>query len=56
MEWDAAGAIPLWIKIAYTLFVCVLVPFYLRFYGPMNFLWFSDVALLVMFRKVPPQD
>lgn len=30
------------------MFVGVLVPFYLKYYGPMNFLWFSDVALLVM--------
>jgi hypothetical protein len=40
--------IPLWIKIAYTLFVCVLVPIYVRHYGWANFLWFSDVALLAM--------
>ena len=38
--------VPLWCKIVYTLFVCVLVPIYWRFYGPRNFLWFSDVALL----------
>lgn len=39
---------PLWIKIAYTLMVCVIVPVYWREYGPGNFLWFSDIALLVM--------
>ena len=38
--------IPLWVKLGYTLFVAVLVPIYLRHYGPANFLWFSDVALL----------
>ena len=38
---------PLWLKLAYTAFVAVLVPAYLREYGPTNFLWFSDVALLV---------
>src|SRR5215510_11496420 len=38
---------PLWFKIAYTLFVCFLVPIYWRRYGPANFLWFSDIALLV---------
>jgi hypothetical protein len=43
-----ATLIPLWIKIVYTLFVGVLVPVYLRHYGPTNFLWFSDVALLAM--------
>lgn len=40
--------IPLWLKLAYTLFVCVLVPIYWRQYGPANFLWFSDIALLAM--------
>ena len=39
--------IPVWFKIAYTLFVCFLVPIYWRRYGPANFLWFSDIALLV---------
>lgn len=38
--------LPLWVKIGYTLFVAVLVPVYFRHYGPANFLWFSDVALL----------
>lgn len=42
-----AGTIPLWLKIACTLFVCLLVPIYWRRYGPANFLWFSDIALLV---------
>jgi hypothetical protein len=40
--------IPLWLKIAYTLFVCVLVPVYWRQYGLANFLWFSDIALLAL--------
>jgi len=40
--------IPLGLKIAYTVFVCVLVPIYWRQYGPANFLWFSDIALLVL--------
>jgi hypothetical protein len=40
--------IPLGLKIAYTVFVCVLVPIYWRQYGPANFLWFSEIALLVL--------
>jgi hypothetical protein len=40
--------IPISLKIAYTLFVCLLVPIYWRQYGLVNFLWFSDVALLVL--------
>lgn len=38
--------IPLWGKIVYTLFLCVLVPAYWVHWGPRNFLWFSDIALL----------
>ena len=40
--------IPLRLKIVYTLFVCALVPVYWRQYGPANFLWFSDIALLAL--------
>ena len=40
--------IPLGLKIVYTVFVCVLMPIYWRQYGPANFLWFSDIALLVL--------
>ncbi|HEU4439390.1 MAG TPA: membrane-associated protein [Methylomirabilota bacterium] len=38
--------IQLGIKVAYTLFLLVLVPVYWAHYGPRNFLWFSDIALL----------
>jgi hypothetical protein len=38
--------VPLWLKIVYTLFVGVLVPVYWIHWGPRNFLWFSDIALL----------
>jgi hypothetical protein len=40
--------IPLGLKITYTIFVCALVPIYWRHYGPANFLWFSDIALLAL--------
>ncbi len=39
--------LPLWIKIAYTAFMAVLVPVYWSGYGPTNFLYFCDVALLL---------
>jgi FlaA1/EpsC-like NDP-sugar epimerase len=39
--------IPLWLKLSHTLFLCVLFPIYWRQYGPSNFLWFSDIALLI---------
>lgn len=38
--------IPTGLKAAHTAFVAGLVPAYARQYGPGNFLWFSDVALL----------
>lgn len=37
--------IPLWLKIAYTLMVAVIVPAYWKSWGPKNFLWISDIAL-----------
>ncbi len=39
--------IALWIKLAHTLFVLVLVPVYWIQYGPQNFFWASDIALLL---------
>jgi hypothetical protein len=38
---------PLWLKIAFTLFVLIIIPIYWRQYGASNFLWFSDIALFV---------
>ena len=43
----AALRIPLGLKLAYTVFMAVLVPVYLRNYGPTNFLYFCDVALII---------
>ena len=39
--------IPLPVKIVYTAFVAVLVPYYWATYTPWNFLYFCDVALLL---------
>lgn len=41
------GHISLWLKLAYTLFVAVLIPPYWIQYGPQNFLWACDIALLL---------
>jgi hypothetical protein len=43
----AAPRVPLTLKLAYTAFLAVLVPVYLRAYGPTNFLYFCDVALFL---------
>jgi hypothetical protein len=42
------AVIPFGLKVVYTLFACALVPIYWRQYGPANFLWFSDIALLAL--------
>lgn len=47
-----SGQLPLWLKIGYTIFVCVLIPVYWQHYGPGNFLWFSDIALLLAFAAI----
>jgi hypothetical protein len=39
--------LPLWIKLVYTAFLAVLVPVYWHYYGPTNFLYFCDVALIL---------
>jgi hypothetical protein len=39
--------IPLWLKIAYTAFVAVVIPVYWINWTPVNFLYFCDVALLL---------
>lgn len=42
-----ATRLPLWLKITYTAFLAVLIPVYWANYGPTNFLYFCDVALLL---------
>jgi hypothetical protein len=47
MTADSPRPIPLWIKVAYTAFMAVLIPVYLKNYGPTNFLYFCDVAAIM---------
>lgn len=44
---QSSAVLPLWAKMAYTAFVAVLVPHYWQAYGPTNFLYFCDIALLM---------
>ena len=44
---EPARRLPLWLKLAYTAFMAVLLPVYWANYGPTNFLYFCDVALLI---------
>jgi hypothetical protein len=43
----ARGRIPMPVKLAYTALVAVVTPVYVVEHGLANFLWFSDIALLV---------
>ena len=42
-----ARRVPLALKLVYTAFLAVLIPVYWYNYGPTNFLYFCDVALLL---------
>ena len=44
---DTRPAAPLWLKLAFTAFMAVLVPVYTINYGPTNFLYFCDAALFL---------
>jgi len=39
--------LPLWLKLAYTAFMAIMIPIYWRCWGPQNFLYFCDIAALV---------
>ena len=39
--------IPLWVKCLYTVYMAVLIPVYWKTYGPTNFLYFCDIALIM---------
>lgn len=46
----AAGSerLPYWLKLAYSLMVALIVAVYWIELGPVNFLWFSDIALIAL--------
>jgi hypothetical protein len=45
---SAPGHIPLWLKIAWTVFVLIWAPLYWRQYGPQNFLFYCDLGNLLI--------
>jgi len=42
------SAIPLWLKITYTVWLAIWVTVYWQSYGPQNFLWMCDLANLIV--------
>jgi hypothetical protein len=53
---QSKGRVPIGLKIAYTAFMAVLIPVYLYDYGPTNFLYFCDVALLLTLIAIWPEN
>jgi hypothetical protein len=56
MMTQTASRVPLWLKVAHTVFMAVLVPVYWHYYGPTNFLYFCDVALLLTLIAIWPEN
>jgi len=48
--------VPLGLKLAYTAFMAVLIPVYWHYYGPTNFLYFCDVALILTLVAIWPEN
>ena len=51
-----ASRVPLPLKVAYTAFMAVLIPVYWHYYGPTNFLYFCDVALILTLIAIWPEN
>jgi hypothetical protein len=51
-----AARVPLGLKLTYTAFMAVLIPVYLHFYGPTNFLYFCDIALILTLIAIWPEN
>jgi hypothetical protein len=43
-----AALVPLWLKLGYSAMAIAVLALYWRRYGPRNYLWFSDVALILL--------
>ena len=41
-------AIPTWLKVGFTSWIAIWIPFYWQHYGPQNFLWFCDIGNLLI--------
>jgi hypothetical protein len=48
--------VPLWLKLGYTAYMAVLIPVYWHYYGPTNFLYFCDVALILTLIAIWPEN
>jgi hypothetical protein len=53
---QTARRVPLVLKLAYTVFMAALVPVYWHYYGPTNFLYFCDLALILTLIGIWPEN
>ncbi len=53
---QTASRVPLVLKLAYTGFMAVLIPVYWHYYGPTNFLYFCDIALILALIAIWPEN
>jgi len=53
---QTASRVPIGLKLAYTAFMAVLIPVYWHYYGPTNFLYFCDVALILTLVAIWRED
>jgi len=51
-----AARVPLAVKLAYSAFMAVLLPVYWHYYGPTNFLYFCDIALILILIGIWPEN
>lgn len=51
-----ATHVPLVLKLVYTAYMAVLIPVYWYYYGPTNFLYFCDVALIFTLIAIWPEN
>jgi hypothetical protein len=52
----AAARVPLALKLAYTAYMAVFIPVYWHYYGPTNFLYFCDIALILTLFAIWPEN
>jgi hypothetical protein len=53
---ETAARVPLILKLAYTAFMAVMIPVYWHYYGPTNFLYFCDAALILTLIGIWPEN
>jgi len=53
---QTASRLPLGLKLAYTAYMAVLVPVYWHYYGPTNFLYFCDIAMIFTLIAIWPEN